>query len=72
MSEGPFEPDEGQESEPPNLALALLVSVVLLEDLRDFVEEHTRHHDDPLVLRVAAVVAVLHRIREGLNNAGNT
>lgn len=72
MSSEPFEPDEGQDSEPPNIGLSLLVATQLLLDLRDHLEGHRPIKavlglDDSradLLLRIPAVVAVLRRARE--------
>ena len=73
----PYEPDDGQETEPPSPGMAVLVAIFLLRDLRDYLEGHDlrgslrealRREDprDDLLLRIAAVVAVLHRVREEL------
>lgn len=73
MSEGPFEPEGGQDDEPPNLNLSLLVAIHLLSDVRDYLDTHHERnlrqrlhrydpHDD-LLLRIAAVLAVLRRAR---------
>lgn len=75
MSDGPFEPDEGQESEPPSIPLTLLVATHLLLDLQDYLEGKDlraplravlRRGDprDDLLLRIPAVLAVLRRARE--------
>lgn len=59
----PPEPAGGQETEPPDLRLALNATIRLLDDIG-----HTRQLDDDLTLRVFAVRAVLHRLRHHLEN----
>ena len=67
MTDEPFEPDEGQESEPPNTGLAVLVALLLLQDVREYLLEH--EPDADLLLRIGAVVGVLRRVREVLADA---
>lgn len=77
MTETPFEPDDGQDPDRPNVGLALLVVVLLLGDLRDYLMTHHHrgplrqaiHREDPhddLLLRIATVLVILDRVREDL------
>lgn len=64
---GPFEPEHGQEDDPADVLLALLVGIRLLRDLAehlDHLEPEPERAD--LLLRIGAVLAVLHRVRTRL------
>jgi hypothetical protein len=65
---GPFEPPGGQEPEPPDVRQAVLVVLLLLGDLHQHLTEHPEDDNDraALLLRMGAVVAVLRRIRDRL------
>jgi hypothetical protein len=63
MSQSPPELPGGQESELPDIRLALSVTVTLLGDLEPVV---ARGSDPELVLRLVAVRSVLRRLRAHL------
>lgn len=54
-----------QETDPPDLGLALLVTVLLLGDLRQHLRHPRRHRHEVADLegRIDAVATVLHRLR---------
>jgi len=58
-TEPPPELPDGQESEPPDLRLALVVAIVLFSDL----EPVLRDREPDLLLRLIAVRQVLRRLR---------
>lgn len=58
MSEGP------QESQPPDLGLALIVVLLLLDDLEDYLEGRGPDQVADLLVRLVVVRRVLRRIRE--------
>lgn len=83
MTEGPLEPDGGQDTERPDVGLAILVVVYLLGDLRDYLDTHHHrgplrqlvHREDPhddLLLRIATVLTILRRVRRNLANGNDT
>lgn len=54
-----------QESDPPDLRLAIAVGLTLLDDLWLRLSDHEHEHDDAdLLLRIAAVRSVLRRVQE--------
>ena len=66
QDDGPLEPPEGQDPDPPNLHLAVLVALLLLRDVRQRLGRPGRRRGRDLVLRVRALVKVLRRIRDEL------
>ena len=71
----PIEPPGGQEAEPPDFLLAAIAAIHLLRDVRGRLErDHAEHLDDveaaELLLRIGAVVAVLRRVRDRLEDGG--
>lgn len=67
----PLEPPEGQDPDPPDLLLTMIVTLTLLSDVRDLLErEHDDANNDParpdVLLRIAAVSSVLRRHRARL------
>ncbi len=71
MSVPPIERPEGQEDEPPNLMLALVVTSALLNDLGDRLRrDHNNGDGDAagLLLRVSALLSVLRRLRKAIED----
>lgn len=66
MTTGPLEPPDGQEDEPPDVRQALLVVLLLLGDVRAHLRGQGDADPADLLLRLAAVAAVLRRIRDRL------
>jgi hypothetical protein len=64
MRPDPPEPPGGQDHDPPDLDLALVVTIRLLTDLAARFASSEADGDADLALRVLAVGAVLDRIRE--------
>lgn len=54
-----------QESDAPDLRLLVVVLILLLDDLQKHLKHPPREHGDrdDLLLRIGAVLAVLHRLR---------
>lgn len=66
----PFEPDGGQDDEPPDLRLALVVAIKLLRALHTYLDPDEPHGDrDDLRLRIAAVRHVLVRVHAHLEDS---
>lgn len=68
----PFEPEGGQDDGQPDLLLAIIVAIRLLRDLGHHLDpEH--EHEEPsdeadLLLRIGAVLRVLRRVRDRLED----
>lgn len=58
-------PDVPGEADPPDLRLALIAAIVLLDDVRDrLTQGGDTNTDTDLTLRTLAVAAVLRRLRD--------
>lgn len=69
--DGPYEPPvQGQEREPPEVRLAVLVALALLLDVRRRLERERDAESLELLLRLGAVLAVLRRVRDRLEDEG--
>lgn len=70
--EGPLERERGQDDDPPDLLLAVIVAIRVLLDVRNRLEDDVRNGDHDvapaLLLRIAALVSVLHRVRTRLED----
>lgn len=62
----PLPPNIPGEDEPPDVRLAVLVASTLLRDLCDHL---ALDDEDELGLRIVAVLAVLHRVKENLDDS---
>jgi len=67
-ADGPPEPVAGQDDTPPNLELAVLVTIRVLLDVRSRLRatRDVGEGADDLLLRIAALLSVLHKIRRQL------
>lgn len=64
----PDPPNIPGEDDPPDVQLAILVAILILRDLRDYLDPGDDDDHDPgdLLLRTGAVLAVLRRLRDRL------
>lgn len=73
LEDGPLEPPEGQDPDPPNTLLAVIVALSLLRDLRDRLQHDADdgdHEAPELLLRTVALLSVLRRVRRHLEGGG--